>query len=123
MDKRIVNEIRILSQSRYRNNFTYHDIKGVFTYRYHLKVEHDGQTTVFQDQILINTKDGFPFMAPKLQFTCQIPNLPYDLNKLHFEEIMQENWHPSLRVMDIIERVEEFMIPLLKKSVVDQGIY
>jgi len=123
MDKRIVNEIRILSQSRYRNNFTYHDIKGVFTYRYHLKVEHDGQTTVFQDQILINTKDGFPFMAPKLQFTCQIPNLPFDLNKLHFEEIMQENWHPSLRVMDIIERVEEFMIPLLKKSVVDQGIY
>jgi ubiquitin-protein ligase len=130
MDKRILNEIRILKASKYRNNFSYIDIKGTFTFIIRLLVVHkasmvksaaDGEKIEFK--IFIDTKDCYPFKPPQIYFDYQLNDVVFDPNKLVFEEIMQENWHPSLRVIDIIQRAEEFIIPLVKRSIQKSSIF
>lgn len=121
MDKRVLNEIKILNASKYRNNFQYNDIRGTFIFDYDMGISNkDGSyhesyeyPNGYKFKILVDTKDSFPFMAPKVRFSCQLDHLSFDVNKLNFEEIMQENWHPSLRVIDTIERVEQFILPLV----------
>lgn len=45
------------------------------------------------------------------------------MNRLHFEEIMQERWHPSLRVLDVVERAEAFILPLISTKFSKQVDY
>ena len=45
------------------------------------------------------------------------------MNKLNFEEIMQERWHPSLRVLDVAERAESFILPMISTSFTKQADY
>jgi ubiquitin-protein ligase len=121
MDKRVLNEIKILNASKYRNNFQYNDIKGTFVFDYDMRIANkDGSEfesweypNGYKFKILIDTKDSFPFYAPKVRFSCELDHLSFDVNKLNFEEIMQENWHPSLRIIDSIERIEHFIMPLI----------
>ena len=67
-------------------------------------------------KIFVSTKDNFPFAVPGLKFSCELPHLPFDVNKLEFEEIMQEGWHPSLRIVDVIEKAEAFIFPCIESG-------
>jgi uncharacterized protein with ParB-like and HNH nuclease domain len=33
----------------------------------------------------------------------------FDFNKLNFEDFMKELWHPSIKLVDIAERVSDFV--------------
>lgn len=33
----------------------------------------------------------------------------FEFNKLKFEDIMKEHWHPSIKIIDITERVQDFI--------------
>ncbi len=33
----------------------------------------------------------------------------FDMQKVTFEDIMREHWHPSIKVVDILERAVEFV--------------
>ena len=120
-DKRLGNEIRILSQSKFRNCFTYNDSNGIFIFTFNMKVTEIANSNMKEKddlnfKIMINTKDWFPFFPPSISFDWNAKHILFDVNKLTFEEIMQESWHPSLRIIDIIERSEAFILPLLEKS-------
>lgn len=105
-------------------SFTYHDIKGIFVFTFDMKVINKGNKTLKKlphddkvtFKVMINTKENFPFYPPKILFSWNLDDLLFDVNKLTFEEILQESWHPSLRVIDVIERVEEFITPLMVRS-------
>lgn len=105
--------------------FTYNDLKGVFMFTFNLSVigqvsNHleglNAQKDEYCLKVSINTKNSFPFRPPGIQFSCYLEDNLFDINKLNFEEIMQENWHPSLRILDIIERLESFITPLISRA-------
>lgn len=61
---------------------------------------------------ILDLSTEFPFHPPKIiiefeeeqKYFCL-----YDFQKLKFHDIMNEQWHPSLKLADIAERVAEFL--------------
>ncbi|CAI2360055.1 unnamed protein product [Moneuplotes crassus] len=130
-DKRISNEIKILNASKFRNTFTFDEQRRLFTFAFDMKIvdkfgtdlENSEFPNGYQFKVFIDLTNQFPFNHPQIKFSCDLNHLVFDVNKLNFQEIMQENWHPSLRVLDVAERAERFILPMISTRFSKQADY
>ena len=65
----------------------------------------------------LGPRSQFPFMPPLFKFVPKCDETSvislFDLKRATFEDLMLEHWHPSIKIIDIVERGEIF----LKKNV------
>jgi len=99
---RIRNELKVLT-----GVFDHSYISQTRTLHVYLKNVHYNLT------LELGPKTQFPFMPPLFKFQAKANEDTmislFDLKRATFEDLMLEHWHPSIKIVDIAERAEEFI--------------